>query len=47
VTNVGDGGGRGGDQFRRVVLGEFRSEIGGEGEPVENSCTVLTRPLAS
>jgi hypothetical protein len=34
VTNIGGGSGRSGDQFRRVVLGEFRSEVGGEGKPV-------------
>ena len=27
----GGGGGRSGHGFRRVVLGEFRSEVGGEG----------------
>ena len=27
----GGGGGRSGHGFRRIVLGEFRSEVGGEG----------------
>ena len=34
VTNVGGGGGRSGDRFRRVVLSEFRSEVDGQGESV-------------
>jgi hypothetical protein len=34
VTNVGGSGGRSGDQFRCVALGEFRSGVGGEGKPV-------------
>jgi len=31
VAGIGGGGGRSGDGFRRVVLGEFRGEVGGEG----------------
>jgi hypothetical protein len=52
VANIGGGGGRSGDQFRRVALGEFRSEVGGEGRAcggtrAENSFTVLTWLLAT
>ena len=31
VTSVGGGSGRNGDRFRRIELGEFRSEVGGDG----------------
>jgi len=31
VTGVSGSGGRSGNWFRRIVLGEFRSEVGGEG----------------
>lgn len=31
VGVIGGGGGRSGHGFRRIVLGEFRSEVGGEG----------------
>ena len=31
VTGISGGGGRGGNGFGCIVLGEFRSEVGGEG----------------
>ena len=44
MTNIGDGGGRSGNRFRRIVLRECRCEAGGEGgsgEPFYGSDMVI------
>ena len=47
VTGIGDGGGRSGNRFRRIVLHECRCEAGGEGgsgEPFYGSDMVIRSP---
>jgi hypothetical protein len=44
VTSIGDGGGRSGNRFRRIVLRERRRRAGGEGgsgEPFYGSDMVI------